>query len=1281
MPQEQQAAKAAAKTATLKIERTLHVPLIGAGGAGIRKITADTGAKVRFPAQQEQSDEVHISGSHEQIEAAKKMLLESAAVLRRNRVERATEERLEVDRSLHGAVVGPVGLNITRIRDETGVNVFVPRRGVEEDFITLRGAPAQIVKAKEILAEILKEAAATRVLTEEMRVEKHMHPYIIGKQGAFVRDIRDRTGVQVNIPPKDTDLSIITLRGTGDAIKKAKMMILEKLNDESGTNTGPIITETITVERSLHSWLIGKAGASIKRIRDETGVQINLPSREAASDEIVLKGTEENVEKAKRLIQKRVRAGMDDRDAVVEEVPFDKQLSAAIIGKGGETIRKLRDETGCSFFIPDAHSESSSIAIRGAAEDVARAKAIIEEKLAVAKGERQEKGAFVCPGFFDGRCHDGSDCTKGSHPPVCWMFNTPDGCPVQGVRAAVGQLFPRCPFGYHMTRTPESPKPEKLLWECSSAKADPVKRRWREGGGNPDLIEAVYQIKNPHREWLFENTRCEMTQNYNARPDMLEGFHGTAAVNIMSIASQGFSKRCRKVMVYGEGDYFAKDPRVSIGYCKGDSYMFLCRILLGKQRKTDKEEGDHIWVPDCRYYVIANGDQVLPLYVIKFRNPYSKMAEMETQIYERRATKKEAKSKFKGMGELRLCASCENELPRKEFIGAEWENPDNKLRMCKLCTEFHTAPDPVAPFLTNKLDDLDSDLRDKQTGAREPGKYHRKCEMVAETTTKLWLGYLEPSMTDDELRFDVVDFLGEYEIDRDDIRFEKEGLRRAARVTLLKPITRMEVLELNMRPYHEKYTICVDDVQPNNPARKGKLCKRLTGINKFCRWQNIRFVDAACDFEHPAEADPTHNAEYWLEEIKPSTAKFEEIKSHFLQGANIRGGRVTVQSIRRIHNDVLNAQFERRKDFQNKKHGTDGGELELWHGTNCNILAHIYQNGLRCPSDMQASPSCPVSGGKGLSTSLCNNDCAHCTTPHQWRHCHMYGLGIYLADLSGKSHRYVSAPVVADPDPEKEHTGEIYKMIRCRVHLGNPYLVDGLLATPDAMHDHFLPFPADETKLNRMGRDEELSHTGHDSYFVRGHGASFVQNRSVAHSEYICFTPWQVLPLYEVAYTVGKPTAKVLAALDADTEKMRKHAEAVMQARVKAKRDAEREQQREKRLRPTQVDQAKEERAELESALGKEQKRLSQWQKELFCDLDNDRLRDKIDALKEKIKDMELEIALLTKEITVLEVKAASPTSRAAPQWAAKKEKTKVEIKRCPCPRNENGQVICSCFV
>eukprot|EP01012_Entosiphon_sulcatum_P047378 TRINITY_DN6428_c0_g1_i1.p1 TRINITY_DN6428_c0_g1~~TRINITY_DN6428_c0_g1_i1.p1 ORF type:complete len:1057 (+),score=168.45 TRINITY_DN6428_c0_g1_i1:45-3215(+) len=825
MPQEQQAAKAAAKTATLKIERTLHVPLIGAGGAGIRKITADTGAKVRFPAQQEQSDEVHISGSHEQIEAAKKMLLESAAVLRRNRVERATEERLEVDRSLHGAVVGPVGLNITRIRDETGVNVFVPRRGVEEDFITLRGAPAQIVKAKEILAEILKEAAATRVLTEEMRVEKHMHPYIIGKQGAFVRDIRDRTGVQVNIPPKDTDLSIITLRGTGDAIKKAKMMILEKLNDESGTNTGPIITETITVERSLHSWLIGKAGASIKRIRDETGVQINLPSREAASDEIVLKGTEENVEKAKRLIQKRVRAGMDDRDAVVEEVPFDKQLSAAIIGKGGETIRKLRDETGCSFFIPDAHSESSSIAIRGAAEDVARAKAIIEEKLAVAKGERQEKGAFVCPGFFDGRCHDGSDCTKGSHPPVCWMFNTPDGCPVQGVRAAVGQLFPRCPFGYHMTRTPESPKPEKLLWECSSAKADPVKRRWREGGGNPDLIEAVYQIKNPHREWLFENTRCEMTQNYNARPDMLEGFHGTAAVNIMSIASQGFSKRCRKVMVYGEGDYFAKDPRVSIGYCKGDSYMFLCRILLGKQRKTDKEEGDHIWVPDCRYYVIANGDQVLPLYVIKFRNPYSKMAEMETQIYERRATKKEAKSKFKGMGELRLCASCENELPRKEFIGAEWENPDNKLRMCKLCTEFHTAPDPVAPFLTNKLDDLDSDLRDKQTGAREPGKYHRKCEMVAETTTKLWLGYLEPSMTDDELRFDVVDFLGEYEIDRDDIRFEKEGLRRAARVTLLKPITRMEVLELNMRPYHEKYTICVDDVQPNNPARKGKLCK------------------------------------------------------------------------------------------------------------------------------------------------------------------------------------------------------------------------------------------------------------------------------------------------------------------------------------------------------------------------------------------------------------------------------------------------------------------------
>jgi len=50
------------------------------------------------------------------------------------------------------------------------------------------------------------------------------------------------------------------------------------------------------------------------------------------------------------------------------------------------------------------------------------------------------------------------------------------------------------------------------------------------------------------------------------------------------------------------------------------------------------------------------------------------------------------------------------------------------------------------------------------------------------------------------------------------------------------------------------------------------------------------------------------------------------------------------------------------------------------------------------------------SGGKGLCTTLCGTDCDHCKKPHNWEKCHMYGLGVYLADMAQKSHRYVREP-------------------------------------------------------------------------------------------------------------------------------------------------------------------------------------------------------------------------------------------------------------------------------
>merc|ERR1712157_260237 len=235
------------------------------------------------------------------------------------------------------------------------------------------------------------------------------------------------------------------------------------------------------------------------------------------------------------------------------------------------------------------------------------------------------------------------------------------------------------------------------------------------------------------------------------------------------------------------------------------------------------------------------------------------------------------------------------------------------------------------------------------------------------------------------------------------------------------------------------------------------------------------------------------------------------------------------------------------------KHMDEPAEQELYHGTNNNILDVLYTHGLQPPSDTNASDACPVSGGKGLCTTLCDNTCKYCVEKHEWRRCHMYGLGIYLGDMAQKSHRYISQP----------RTGKsgrpTYRMIVCSV-VGKSYQVEGHLRDGQCMHDVVNVRALDEEDLDRTawGRvvADELDcwrlHTGRiakksteglrwnwsasdecsadnregsaeksDLLFVKGLGSQTRVGYSVVNSEYIAFHPHQCLPKYEIEYEIS----------------------------------------------------------------------------------------------------------------------------------------------------------------
>jgi hypothetical protein len=106
---------------------------------------------------------------------------------------------------------------------------------------------------------------------------------------------------------------------------------------------------------------------------------------------------------------------------------------------------------------------------------------------------------------------------------------------------------------------------------------------------------------------------------------------------------------------------------------------------------------------------------------------------------------------------------------------------------------------------------------------------------------------------------------------------------------------------------------------------------------------------------------------------------------------------------------------------------------------------------------------------------------------------------------------------VADRAPTEKK--EVYSMLLCRVALGNPYLIEGNLLAPAAMHDIcWCQDPSEQ--LETVAEDWSLSR-GHDTLYVRGLSGAQRAGLGVYNSEYIVFQPFQVLPLYRVDYVLG----------------------------------------------------------------------------------------------------------------------------------------------------------------
>jgi polyribonucleotide nucleotidyltransferase len=194
--------------------------LIGQGGATIRRIQDETGARVDVDADRDALVcTVTISGTPDSMEAAR-LMVESLV--------NPPSVAIECDQRRIGDVIGPNGATITGIQDQTGARIDVDSN-VNPCTITISGTDEAIQAAGEIITSIVNPP--TTVLTcDPSRVGD-----LIGPGGATINGIQEQTGARIDIDSDVTPCRVSVSGPNSDSIRAAEELIARIVDPPTAT--------------------------------------------------------------------------------------------------------------------------------------------------------------------------------------------------------------------------------------------------------------------------------------------------------------------------------------------------------------------------------------------------------------------------------------------------------------------------------------------------------------------------------------------------------------------------------------------------------------------------------------------------------------------------------------------------------------------------------------------------------------------------------------------------------------------------------------------------------------------------------------------------------------------------------------------------------------------------------------------------------------------------------------------------------------------------------------
>ncbi|KAL2161967.1 hypothetical protein VTH06DRAFT_7752 [Thermothelomyces fergusii] len=230
-------------------------------------------------------------------------------------------------------------------------------------------------------------------LKEELDINRWARPQIIGKGGATIKAIQEKTGARIHIPKEDghaaasgeddDELIKVVIEGNTQQAAHARDLIYGLIGERAGT-----VSLTLKdVPAEFYPFIAGANNSNIQLIEQEFGVQISVPASQpsssappvpaasgrpeffAATDSsIQVRGERSAAQAAKAKIEERVQELRDQ--LTVQVVHLQPGRHQFIIGEKGISMEQFFEETGCTIVLPN-DEEDDAVKVVGPADQVA----------------------------------------------------------------------------------------------------------------------------------------------------------------------------------------------------------------------------------------------------------------------------------------------------------------------------------------------------------------------------------------------------------------------------------------------------------------------------------------------------------------------------------------------------------------------------------------------------------------------------------------------------------------------------------------------------------------------------------------------------------------------------------------------------------------------------------------------------------------------------------------------------------------------------------------------